>query len=307
MTAKTYKPAREVLKRSTELKKKKTIGKIILLVVVFLIIVGGIIYAFYSSNFEIKEIEVSGYEVLAEDDLQDWINQELSGNYLWVFSKRNIFLYPKRHLIQGLLANFPRLSGVEVNLNSWNRLSVHITERDVRTVWCDSYDKLVSEVSSSTSAITDWRQCFFADEKGVVFAEAPYFSDNIFVELDGLLPERPLGDQPLPLSKYQQVVRLADNLPKVFFQTGNNHYRLKNITLLDESNYAALIIDQTNSSSTSSTWAIYFNYELSADELASNLFSVLNSSSFKKDFQDSDGKIYRIDLRYGQKVFYEFK
>ena len=108
---------------------------------------------------------------------------------------------------------------------------------------------------------------------------------------------------PLSGQSYSIVTHLAKNLTKIFDQTDNGKYRLIKVNIIDQNNYEGLIAD----TSINSDWKIFFNNNYSAEELTSNLYTILNSEPFKKEFAVNRGNLASIDLRYGKKVFYKFK
>ncbi len=317
----TNKPTKEVLKRSENLKTKKRVGKIVIFLVITGIILSGLIYLLYLPALSIRSIFIQGNDILNTKDIESSIEETLAGKYFYFFPKKSILIYPAKTISEKLEQQFPRILSLEVGVGDYDSLVVNIKERDSDVIWCKD-DNLPHDVlgqtieddslsSSSPKQIFTEREnlssqnCYFSDNMGFIFAPAPYFSNNVFLELSGFLADEPLATKPLPLSSYTVVTHFAKNLAKIFAKTDYNEYRLIKIAILDNNNYEALIADTSDPDN--GRWKIFFDNDDSAEDLTSNLFTILNSDPFKKEMTLKKGKLASIDLRYGKKVFYRFK
>jgi hypothetical protein len=319
---KSSKPTKEVLKRSQSLETKKRVGKIIIISVLAVLLLSGLGYLLYLPALSVRTVSVQGNSILDSEEIIGQVDQTLAGKYWQIFPKRSIFIYPKKVIITNLLQLFPRLATAEVGLGEWDSLVIDIKERDSDSIWCKS-EKFFSSSQSpdeinvaSSSPVDDSesflltpdtqnQNCYFADDDGFIFAPAPYFSNSVFIELSGLLPDQPLAQKPLSTESYSILTHFAKSLSKIFNKTGNDKYRLIKVKILDQNNYEAIIADTSKVSD--NEWVILFNNDSSAEELTNNLYTVLNSDPFTKEMLKNGGDLSSVDLRYGKKVFYKFK
>lgn len=297
----TSKASKEVLKRSQTLKKKKKVGKIFIIFVLILLFLAGVIYLLYARSLSINTIIVQGNNVLETDELSVAVKESIRGKYWYLFPRTSIFIYPRSEITSKLLNDFPRLATVEVGVNDWDSLIVDVDERSSDSVWCQNYSNLIDGLASPTS---DLENCYFADSNGFIFAVAPYFSNSVFLRLSGFLPVQPIGKVILPKDSYQTITNFSRSLVTIFSKTNYTNFRLTNIRIIDKNNYEASII---NTAQNNDEWSLFFDSDENAEKLAGNLYTTLASDSFKQDYEENQGGLESIDLRYNPKVFYKFK
>ena len=320
---KTSRPTKEVLKRSQSLKTKRWVGKVVIFSVIVIILFSVIIYILYLPALSVRSIFVQGNDILESTELIESVERTLAGKYWYILPRQSIFIYPEQTVIANLLSQFPRLSAVLIGSGDWDSLVVDVKERDSDSIWCRDSEfphnvlgqEIVIEVASSsidnmtqtvsTTPTEQFRDCYFADDAGFIFAVAPYFSNSVFVELSGFLSEDPIGQTPLADSSYTIVSHFAKNLAKIYNKTENSKYRLIRVRIIDKDNYEAIVAD--TSKETNYDWKIFFDNDESAEELTNNLYTVLTSESFKEEMLNNKNNLASIDLRYGKKVFYKFK
>ena len=309
----TKKPTGEVLKRSQSLQAKKRVGKIIIFLVIVILLVSGLGYLLYLPALSIRSISVQGNDIIDDDDIIRVVNEGLEGRYWYIFPKNSIFIYPDKQITANLLERFPRMFKVEVGSGEWDSLVVDVVERDSESIWCRDdilAGEPISAVASSSESIsaqaeTKGGECYFADPQGKIFAPAPYFSNSVFVELAGFLAGDAIGQMPLSEQSYVIITHFAKGLSKVFNKTENDQYRLLKVKIVDKNTYEAILADTSKVSD--NEWKIIFDSDESAEDLANNLITVLNSDPFKKEMQNNDEALASIDLRFNKKVYYKFK
>jgi len=321
-SVKSTKSTKEVLKRSQTLKKKKRVGKFIIFFILAIFLIVGLGYLLYLPSLSVQAVTVQGNNILDSENIIDQVNQNLEGEYWYLFPRRSVFIYPKKIILDDLQEKFPRLSETEIGLGEWDSLIVNVVERSSDVIWCkdnesprdvlgqiiiEDKDPDTAELASEETKVSNESEqnCFFADDGGFVFAPAPYFSNSVFVELSGFLSERPIGTTPLAEKSYSIITHFAKNLAKIFSKTTNDKYRVIKVRIIDKSNYEVVVVDTSRTATPE--WKIFFNNTYSAEELTSNLYTVLNSEPFKKEMLTNKGDLASIDLRYGKKVFYRFK
>ena len=80
-------------------------------------------------RLNISAIEITGNKIIDTEILTTEISENLNQKYLWVLPKTNIFLYPRLSLSQVLKNKFPRISRVDMNIQTGQKLHVDLDER----------------------------------------------------------------------------------------------------------------------------------------------------------------------------------
>lgn len=266
--------------RSPEFHKKKErekVLKISLLSLLLLIILSTPFFILRLDRLQIEEVEIYGNFVTGEEEVKQIIMDELSGNTALFIPKSSSLLLRRGKLERLLLEKIPRLSQVEVSLFNSKTLEVDLVEREPFALYCED----VSDFEEPSG-------CFFLDETGYIFSEAPVFSGDVYM-LYTIEPklEMPLGSRLISSEEFEEIKTFVSDLPRLGLDP-------KALSLKDDE-YALVL-----SSGTEMRW------KLKQDilSLASDLEVFLNSPEIKKI---TFGDLLYIDLRIDNKVFYKFR
>lgn len=140
----------------------------------------------------VRDITVAGAETIASSTLRAKAQQHLDGAYAWVFPKRNIFFYPKRDIAESLMRAYPVFASVDVHAVDFHTIAVNVVERHPRALWCEE------------------SRCAFMDEHGIVYAEAPHFSEPIYISYAGEASGGIFPRQYLTPTQFQSLAALVD-------------------------------------------------------------------------------------------------
>lgn len=113
-------------------------------------------------SLSIASIEVRGNSRLSSSSVEAIVLSDLAQNYMGLFSKRNILLYPSAKIEQDILS-LPLVQTVRVTRSPMTNLVVSVTERSEVARFCTGED-------NST------RDCYSVDEKGFIFAPISHAS-----------------------------------------------------------------------------------------------------------------------------------
>lgn len=138
----------------------------------FCAFLGGLSYFFHTAAFTISAVRVEGATVADQDALERTVETILSGKYFWFFPKRNFFLYPKGTLEKSLLDSFKQLEALKIRTPDFKTLVVSVVLRTPHALWCGTRMKDAGEAEASA--------CYFMDERGLLFAQAPSFSGDLY-------------------------------------------------------------------------------------------------------------------------------
>ncbi len=150
----------------------RTIAVVILLLL-FFVTLGGVSQ---NDRWRISDITISGANVVVSEDVRARVSERLLGNYYFVYSRENSYLFPRSEIEETLLEAFPRLSTASVRRVYDKTITIEVTERKPFALWCgEEYNKEMDELND----------CWFIDDTGFVFDRAPIFSEGVYLEVYG--------------------------------------------------------------------------------------------------------------------------
>src|SRR3989338_3907089 len=151
---------------------KRRVRIFLLVIIVITAITGTGVWFFRYPHLMIAHVVVGETKILDGEAVQEYIEQKLNEKYLFIFPKRHVLLYPERDIREGVLANFSWLKDATIAFGENRSLLVDLTERHPTYLWCrDPFP--FNEMSDADLA----ELCYFTDDAGYLFAQAPYFSD----------------------------------------------------------------------------------------------------------------------------------
>lgn len=243
------------LKRGRIIRRYFKIFIIPFLLAVFLIVLANL------SWFRIQNIEVNGAEE-NEKIAKDLIKENLSGRIFLFFPADNIFLIDEQGLIQEIKNKFLVVESADLMTNFFSReIKINIKNRQIFAFSC-----LEAE-------------CFYLDEKGVLFKQAPIVSGGIFLEVVASSSRQFKGD-------FYKISFLARKIEENLKED-----KLSKIILKDENSFELVFV---------SGLKIISDLETSPEKILRNLNIVLQNIKDRKNLE-------YIDLRFGNKAYYKLK
>lgn len=245
-----------------------TIGVLILIVVI-----GVPTFFLRQERFLISTIQVQGNEITKSEEIEKIIQSDISGNYLWLIPRVSVLLYPNNKIKSDILRQITRLISINLSLTDSRTLLVTIVERKPFALYC------VSEVN-----------CFFLDQSGYIFSEAPAFSGGVYM-IYSTLPvlDSPLGQSLIPAKDFIALSDFIKSLPLL-------NLKPQSLLIQDGAYHLTFLSGGTL------IWKISDNLE----NVFSKLESFLSGVVFVKEKKTLSDILY-IDLRFGNKVRYNFK
>lgn len=278
--------------RLVELKRKRRkllMKKILFWVIFILLFTIPVAYISRMDKLNISAVEVRGNRVIDSRDIREVAQGELSGNYLWVFPKTNLFIYPKRAIFRTLETKYKRLTDISLEIENRKTLIIKVEERTPGYTWCG--------FAPSPTPITE-EKCFFLDESGYIFDTAPYFSGGVYFKFYGNTEHNdgdPTGTHFFG-ANFHKLTLLKDALISM---------GLKPIyAYVDNTNLKISLEPGANAPSTPE---LYLKTNADFAKMAENLETALSTEPLLSDFKKKYSSLLYIDLRYGNKVFYKFR
>ena len=282
--------------RILELKNKRRKilkRKIIIFLSIFLFLFIGLVFLSRWERLQIENIEISGNKIIESKMILEKVEEDLTGHYLWVIPKTNFLLYPENSIKKELAEDFKRLENINVSIDTMRVLKIELSERKAVYTWCgDTLD-------SRTAGINTENKCYFMNELGYVFDEAPYFSGDVYFRFFGKINRN--GED--PSGRYF----LVDNFGKlIFFLDTLKNIDIKPIALYVKEDGEAELYLSSNASLIDSP-KIIFNIDTDLNKIAENIQASVATPVFKEQIEKDPDSLLYLDLRFGNKIYYKFK
>lgn len=236
----------------------------------FLSLISAIVW--FGSRLEpltIVDVSVEGTKTVSIEEVEKRMKSELDGTYYKMVPHRFTWTYPDHQIISDI-KDIPRVKDVSLSINDGRILNAEITEYQPYALWCGS---------SSGSG------CFFLDEEGYAFTNAPTLSGSLLGRYVDAGQEAQVGNSPFNYEFIKNTSHLVEVLKKEFnFKT---EYILK--TAETEATFHLV-----------GGGKIHLTFTQSVEATIDNLRAILQSDEL--NHLEADNFEY-IDLRFGDKVF----
>lgn len=267
--------------RLLELKKRRQrvlLNKVLLSLFALSLVFGILVYISRTPSLNISEIKIAGNKVVDSEEIKAVVSEEIAGNYLWFFPKANILYYSKKNIENKLHDKFKRLKDISFSIKNGGVLEISVTERTALYTWCGDTINLVVGVPSE-------EKCYFMDEAGFIFDEAPYFSGDVYFKFYGAI------------QNFEKLVS---------FKKALENLGLKPVALSTEtSGDVKIFLPKGNSLPTGPE--IIFKVDADLPVVVGNLKAALSTEPLLSNFKNKYSSLEYIDLRFGNKVYYKFR
>jgi len=279
--------------RIMQIKHKRKVGLIrfiILCVLLFISIIVALSYYSFDRRLAIKDTIINGTSIISWDEISKKVDENLSGKYMYLFSKRNIFTYPHNKLKESLMKAFPRIEGLDIKVRDYS-LVLDIKERLGAYLYCGlNLPEIKEDVGEN---------CYFVNNDGYIFDKAPYFSGDIYFKYYTEInkkDDRVLGSQVFEPDNFHKLARFIDGVTALGFKpiylvkTEDNNYSL----------YLKATGDEPNPK-------VIFKEENDLETVLDNFKTAMGQKEFANEINSKYDTLSYIDLRFKNKVLYKFQ
>lgn len=245
---------------------------------VALVLFGGSVWAARFPPLAVSGVSVLGAHTIPVADIERTVSDQMSGAYLALFPKSNTVLVPTDAIAAAILTAFPRIRSVDIARPGLNSLAISVHERSPYALWC----------GASRAASHDPTGCYFLDDSGRVFTEAPDFSGDVFFRYFGVIPGDPINATFLAPGEFEELDLFVRS-------TRDMGVRPVALAVLGGPDAELFLEDGSR---------ILFNRTGNLSEVLENLKSVLESDVFR---ERGTLALDYVDLRFGNKIFYKFR
>lgn len=242
-------------------------------------------------SLHITALAVEGAHATSEESIKNVAVVHLDDTILFWIKRNNRLLYPVAEMERVVKSQSPRIANVKTVFDSHQSMRVIITEYTPNFLYCMRSD-LLPLISSSSPLAYQPKDCYFADEDGYVYAEAPEYIGYPFVAIvassteEAVTHQSPIGTTVLTEAAYARIRMYIDDLSEVGLTTHS-------VTLLGGGDIRAEV---------GMPWVLLLATDRDPDRTIANLGVVL--ANLEKTPDKGKG-VREIDLRFGNKIFYK--
>lgn len=265
-------------------KKKRLIVFSVSIVVSVVLITSAFGFLMHRDFLRISNVEIRGNSVLSEEEIKNLAKDKISGYYLFGFiPKDNILFFPRNNIAEDLKQNH-HIKSFKIKRLNFETISIDIKERKPEVLACQNGGH---------------KKCFFADNLGYVYSEAPAFSENVYLKVYSETIEPVIG---VYLTSSNQFENMMDFI-----------LALSNTEIFKSKPSKVSLINGIGAEiKFDSGMRIIFNLDQKSEELSKTLSTILSKESFSKYGEEGVElpserilSIDYIDLRFGNKVYYK--
>lgn len=242
-----------------------------------LILFGASVWLAHASFLRITDIQITGNTTLASTTLQKEVQEKISGSYLYLFPKNNIFLYGKKAIATTLVADHPSIKDIQVTAENFHTLRIVLVERVPVALWCGE-------------SIEVPQPCMFLDAAGVVYAPAPEFSVPIYIQYYGMLSTTTTPSTYLTGAQFGGLEALVGELVKTEASDS-----LRTVYIDSEKDVHI---------SYASGFTLLFDLESSGGNILERFSLAMTAAPFTTH---ALSEFEYLDLRFGTKLYYKLK
>jgi len=262
----------------------------IIFTLVALLILGLIYIIFFSPIFKIKEIRISGNQIISNEDISNSLNSSLEKRVLFFFEQNNIFLATSKKLKKIISDNFPRILLIEIDKNVFKKvINLKIIERKEIGIFCkiEVFNEENSGEEKTKEEKEIIKECYYIDNEGIIFEKAPQTSGTLILVIkDYSKKGTKVGDRAVGKELISKIINLRKYL--------SDKLSLKAIDFtIGPTTQDDLKVD------TNENWYILFDYSIDIKEQVEALELIL-----EKEIDNRENLEY-VDLRIKNRVYYK--
>ncbi len=243
----------------------------------------------YLDVLQIKDIAVVGTRDQIASDIKERTSKLLNGSYLGLFSKANLFLYPRSQLSASVENIAPEIQSISISRNGLRGLKINVVPKQVSAKVCAG----LPEPSFIDGTDLEPVNCYLVDWSGKIFGPSSLASSSRNTNVY-FIPDLDIASTSTDvlLNRYATSSSEFNDLQQFYNQSRESELDPKFILVKDNGEYEMYAKDTI----------IYFNNQSPLLSQLQNLILFYNRMK-----QDQVILFEYIDVRFGSNVFYRQK
>ena len=280
--------------RIAQIKRNRKVGRIrlvVLLIILLLSIIGALSYFSSHRSVIINKIVITGNSIIDSKELEQNVDEKISGRYIGLFARANFLIYPKHKIYNDLISNFPRIESLSVGLEGLHTIHLNIKERAGSFLYCGLVLPLIKEDVGEN--------CYFVNNDGYIFDKAPYFSGDIYFKYYAdikMTKGGVLGSQVYEAARFHELARFIDGVASLGF---------KPIYLVNESDDSYSLYLKAKGDGLNPK--VIFKEDNDLNTILDNFKTAMGEKEFANEINSKYDTLSYIDLRFKNKVLYKFQ
>jgi hypothetical protein len=222
---------------------------------------------FVSPFFKITRINLPGNDTVTANDIRKIMTDSAPFDL-----GENLFILSKDRLIATLTAAFPAITGINVEKELFNGVTVSFEKRIPVGLW---YNEI---------------NCYYFDKEGIIFKEAPVTEGGLILKIqDSGKKEISLGAQAIDTELLKFMMEFNNKL------IGDGQIKITEFKIGPSANFDLRAV-------TALGWLIYLDPNQNPALAANNLFTILNEV-----IKNKVSNLEYVDLRIPSRIFYKLK
>ena len=275
--------------KKTQRESQRTRKKTIITVLLLLFVIGDFIWIMNHRRFKVSEISIEGNQTIPSDDIQKIVDNYLETELLWSLPHNNVLLTNTQRLARDIKNAFPKVYETDIVFENGSDIKINIEEREPHSLWCknENYISVFDE------------ECYYADQKGYIYARSPYFSPGVFSKIYTNNERLKIGEQVLNKEDFEKFF--------VFTESLNNEDKISvdRVFLDAEGNIRMYMTSLLDVNFVHRPYLVYKHNE-SYDVILRNISLMINHEQFKKEFYENAERLEFIDVRIDDQIRYKF-
>lgn len=253
-------------------RKKSRIGikSKLLSMLIFLIIGSSFWFIFYSPYFKIKNINITGLNIMPTDFIRNIVDKQLKEQKYLIIKNDNILFFSKNHLRDSISAEY-NFNKINIDKKFPDTLNLNLEEKTFSLVWKED------------------KKCYYINDLGELAVEVQCdTAQGAQLPLIENRGEKKISNKLIPFE-----AKYLDNIKAISGKVFENNIKPEKYILDNDLNTVKVKIQLSST-------LIYFNTDSDLDKQINKL-NVLIKEKLKDDFSKKE----YIDLRYGDNVYYK--
>jgi len=242
-----------------------------IIVLIFFVFIYFIWFLLFSDKYKIKTFEVTGNLKIFSEDIIGLAQKQAENNSLIIGSQKNIFLFNEEDFLSAIGEKY-NFDKIEIKKKFPDKIFINVKEKEYTMTWLED------------------GKYYFSDNEGAVISEA----DPTGVNSKGYPLVENRGEKQKIGNKINVKKEYVDYVFKLFNEIKNNRVTYQIDRFIFENDYNTVIISLSNGPQ------LKFNINNDINEQFNRL-EIFIKEKLKDSFKDAE----YIDLRYGDRVYYE--